>query len=595
MKETLTDTSSTLIARITDREALATLFDLGRRVTSVLHLGELLHTIPDLIGRLIAFDAFAIYLLDEKRSELTIGYQVGYPEGLAEQVRLRVGEGVVGAAVAEQRAWLVNDLSTEPRHLGFVPGVQSSLVVPLVYRKRVIGALNILSRELGAFTSSHLALVRQFGTHVAVALVNARLFEQQRRDAETFELLAEIGRDVTSILDLDELLARIAQLTRRIIDYRSFCIALLNEATNLLEVRSAVQYGDINTVRPMQLGEGLVGYAAEHRQSVLVGDVTRDPRYIKVMEDVRSEVAIPMIYKDRCIGVLDIASPEVDAFEKRDLHVLEVLASQAAVAVENARLYEAVAANEERLEREVRFAQRVQAALLPLGLPKRLRNVDVGVRFASARELGGDFHELLTAEAGSLVVAVGDVSGKGVPAALYGVFAAELVRSRTFRKPYLPERSTPAGVLASINTILHQRQLEEYYCTLCYAWFDLKRRILTLANSGLPYPVHCNEERAVQIEQAGVPLGAFAESQYDEITMPLNAGDLFIFCSDGIFEAMNERGEEFGAARLLDVARQARELPAQHIVDAVFGAVVAFRGNAGQNDDMTAVAVKILA
>ena len=108
--------------------------------------------------------------------------------------------------------------------------------------------------------------------------------------------------------------------------------------------------------------------------------------------------------------------------------------------------------------------------------------------FDSARELGGDFHDFLSPESHTLVVAVGDVSGKGVPAALYSVFAAELVRGRTFRRRYLPERSTPASVLSSVNTILHQRQLEEYYCTLCYSVFDLKRRIVTLANSGLPYP-----------------------------------------------------------------------------------------------------------
>ena len=154
------------------------------------------------------------------------------------------------------------------------------------------------------------------------------------------------------------------------------------------------------------------------------------------------------------------------------------------MAIENARLYEELRANEARLEKEVRFAQRVQIALLPTEPPKRLKGVEVAAAFDPARELGGDFHDYLAPESNTLVVAVGDVSGKGVPAALYSAFAAELVRGRTFRRRYLPERSSPASVLASINTILHQRQLEEYYCTLCYAIFDLKRRTMTLANSG---------------------------------------------------------------------------------------------------------------
>ena len=135
--------------------------------------------------------------------------------------------------------------------------------------------------------------------------------------------------------------------------------------------------------------------------------------------------------------------------------------------------------------------------------PKRLKGVDVAARFAPARELGGDLYDFLMPEPNSLVVAVGDVSGKGVPAALYSAFAGELVRSRTFRRRYTPDRSSPAGVLASMNTILYQRQLEEYYCTLCYAMFDFKRRTVVMANSGLPYPIRCRHgDRAVTVLRA---------------------------------------------------------------------------------------------
>ena len=100
-------------------------------------------------------------------------------------------------------------------------------------------------------------------------------------------------------------------------------------------------------------------------------------------------------------------------------------------------------------------------------------------------------------------------------------------------------------MLSSVNTILHQRQLEEYYCTLCYAVFDLKRRTMTLANSGLPYPIRCSADGCAQIELPGVPLGSFHGSTYDELTFPLIAGDLFVFCTDGVFEAMNALGQEF--------------------------------------------------
>jgi len=578
-----------------DTELLQTLFELGREVTSVLDLEELLAKIPQLIARLTTFNAFSVYLLDERRQELHIAYAVGYPPEVAKSLRLKPGEGVVGAAVQEGRPILVDDVSEEPRYVGPVPNAVSQLAVPLRRKGRVIGAMNVLSEKRAAFNARDEALLRQFGAHVAVAIENARLFESERHYITMMETLAEIGREVSSILDLDALLTRLAGMIKRLIDYRTFGILLLNEETEELEMKLAVRYGDESAVKRLKLGEGLVGWAALHKESVLVSDVSTDPRYIPAVKDVRSELVIPLLVKDRCIGVFDLESPELDAFTKEHAELLTLLASQAAVAIENARLYEEIRRNEVRIEKELRFAQRVQAALFPTEAPKRLRGVDIAGRFAPARELGGDLHDFLSPEPNTLVVAVGDVSGKGVPAALYSAFAGELVRSRTFRRRYAPDRFSVAGVLYSVNTILHERQLEEYYCTLCYALFDLKHHKVVLANSGLPYPVRCSGDDCGQIELPGVPLGSFPGVTYDELTLPLASGDLFAFCSDGIFEAVDEQGGEFGARNLIDVISATRGASAREIVDAIFDAVRTFRGNVPQADDMTAVAVKITA
>ncbi|NOT45819.1 MAG: GAF domain-containing protein, partial [Acidobacteria bacterium] len=575
----------------TDTELLQTLFELGREVTSVLDLEELLAKIPLLIARLTKFTAFSVYLLDEAHQELHLAYSVGYPAEVARTLRLKVGQGVVGAAVQEKRPILVNDIRQEPRYMGPLKNMLAQLAVPMRRKGRVIGAMNLLSETAGAFTSQDLALLRQFATHVAVAIENARLFRSERQYVDTLETLAEIGREVSSILDLDVLLTRIASLTKRLVGYRTFGILLLNERTHHLEMKLAVRYGDENTPKQLRLGEGLVGWAAMHRQPVLVNDVSKDSRYLPLVPDVRSELVIPLLIKDRCIGVFDLESPELDAFTKEHKELLTLLASQAAIAVENAQLYEQVRRNEERIEKELRFAQRVQAALLPTELPTRLRGVDVAGRFAPANELGGDLHDFLSPEPNSLVVAVGDVSGKGAPAALYGAFAAELVRSRTLRRRYTPDRFSVSGVLQSMNMVLHEKQLEEYYCTLCYAFFDFRRRAVTLSNAGLPYPVHCSGDQCGQLELPGVPLGSFPGVVYDEMTVNLSLGDVFVFCSDGIFEAMNEHGAEFGARRLCEVVGAVRTESARHIVDAVFEAVRVFRGQARQNDDMTAVAV----
>src|SRR2546426_1447875 len=425
-------------------EQLTTLFALGREVASVLDLDELLQKIPQLIARLTKFQAFAAYLLDPKGNELRVAYSVGYPEDTARTLRLKVGHGLVGAAVAEGQPILVNDVHTDPRYVEAVPGSKAELVVPLPRKGRVIRALNLLSDTPGQFTEADVEMLRQLGAHVAVAIENARLFEHEREYTSTLEILSDIAREFGAILNLDELLTKIANLTKRVIDYRTFGILLVNDETSELEMKVAVRYGDMIQVPRVKLGVGLVGYAALHKEPVLVPDVSTDPRYIKVVDDARSELVIPLLLKDRCIGVFDLESPELDAFTKNHVEILTLLASQAAVAIETARLYETIRANEIRLEKEIRFAQRVQAALLPTELPKRLKGVDVAARFAPALELGGDLYDFLAPEPNSLVVAVGDVSGKGVPAALYGAFTGELIRSRTFRRRYQPEGFTPA-------------------------------------------------------------------------------------------------------------------------------------------------------
>ena len=577
-----------------DAELLAILAELGREVTSVLDLDTLLERIPQLISRLTSFTVFSVYLLHEQREELSIAYAVGYPPEIVKHFTLKVGQGIVGAAVAEQRPILLDDVDADPRYLAVVPGARSQLAVPLRHKGKVIGALNLLSDQVAAFHERDEWILRQFGAHVAQAIMTARLFESEREYAETLETLAEIGREMSAILDLDELLTRVAHLLKRVIAYRIFGIALLSQDGQTLEMKLAIKYGDeASALEPVKLGEGLVGYAALHKEVVLVPDVLKDPRYIHAVAGVRSELVVPLLLKDRCIGVFDLESPELGAFNKKHVELLTLLASQAAVAIENARLYESIRASEARYEKELRFAQRVQMALLPQELPKRLRGVDVAWHFDPARELGGDLCDFLSPEPHTLVVAVGDVSGKGVPAALYSAAIGEMVRGRTFRRRLEKQRSSPAVVLTAMNRILHERNLEEYYCTLCYAMFDLKKRVVTFANSGLPFPVCCSDGKAAQIDMPGTPLGSFGTSSYDEVSRELKVGDAYVFCSDGISEAFNEAGQEFGAGRLIEVVEQHWQKPSKEMVSAIFDAVQRFCGDAPQSDDRTVVVVKV--
>src|SRR5262245_14203998 len=169
------------VSGLSERDVLLTLFDLGRQVTSVIDLNELLQRIPDLIGRLIQFDAFAVYLVNEKRAELRIAYAVGYPD--VSNFKLQLSEGLVGRVIKSQQGLVIGDIRTEPGYLEVVPGMASTVAVPLIHKGKAIGALNILSTSRDRYSERDATILGQFASHVASALVNARLFERERQDA----------------------------------------------------------------------------------------------------------------------------------------------------------------------------------------------------------------------------------------------------------------------------------------------------------------------------------------------------------------------------------------------------------------------------
>ncbi len=413
-------------------------------------------------------------------------------------------------------------------------------------------------------------------------------------DQDVLRTLFDLGREVTAVLDLDELLTKVPQLISRLVEFQTFACYLLDEKRGELALAYAVGYpADVAGKLRLKVGQGLVGMAVAEGRPLLVDEVLADQRYVETVPGTRSALVVPLRRKGRTLGALNLQSPTPAQFSEADEAMLRQFAAAVSIAIENARLYETLRANEVRLENELRFAQRVQAALLPAGPPKRMKGVDVAARFEPARELGGDLYDFLAPEPNQLIVAVGDVSGKGVPAALYGAFAGELIRSRTFRRRYTASPTFPSNMLASINTILHERELSEFYCTLCYAQFDLKHRTVMLANSGLPYPIRSNSGGCTRIELPGVPLGSFAGSSYEDVQLELSAGDLFVFCTDGVFEASNANGEEFGEDRLIEAVAPVSSQPAAAVVDAVFEAVRRFRGDTPPNDDTTAVAVRI--
>ncbi len=319
-----------------------------------------------------------------------------------------------------------------------------------------------------------------------------------------------------------------------------------------------------------------------------MGDVRKDPRYVSLVPETRSELVVPLVHKDRVIGVLDLESPVLDRFTERHVKVLTPLASQVAGAVENARLYAEIRKNEDRLGRELRIAQEIQHALFPEGSPSG-SGWEASAHFRPARELGGDLYDFYDMGGGLLGVATGDVAGKGVPAALYAAFASGTIRARAF------ERRAPADLMQRVNRTLRRRGIEGLFCTLAYALFDFQDRSLRLANSGLPHPFHYRaaDDAGGAARRLRASPRDLRRGQLRRGTVELAKGDVVVFYTDGLVEARRGR-EEYGPERLLLGLESHAALPATELGERLLSDLEGFLGDESPADDVTLIVVKVL-
>jgi sigma-B regulation protein RsbU (phosphoserine phosphatase) len=568
-------------------ELLAELLPLVGEINAVLDPDELLSAIARQLRRIVDYQILDIFL-PQPDGTLVPALVEGYPRELASELRLRPGQGIVGTAALTREPVFVPDVSKDARYVSIFPGVVTELAIPLVHQDRLIGVLNVEGPDREAFTDDARTALQVLASHLAVAIENATLYRETRWYAGLLATLYEIGKETASILDLDLLLSRVAEIVKRVIDYEMFGILLVDEERQELVLRKAVQFGSVKHKARLKLSEGLCGAAVRTKEAVLVGDVRKDPRYVALVPDTRSELVVPMLHKDRVVGVFDLESPALDRFTEEHVKVLTPLASQVAVAVENARLYEQLRRNEARIHKELHIAQEIQHGLFPEECPKG-PGWEASAHFRPARELGGDLYDFYDIGPGLLGLAVGDVAGKGVPAALYGAFASGVVRARAF------ERRAPPDLMARVNRTLRRRGVEGLFCTLGYALFDFGARTVRIANSGLPYPLRfrTGTGSCEPLEVGGLPLGAFDGATYEELAMDLASGDVFVFHTDGVSDA-RRGGQEYGTGRLAEVVKRFAARPAPDLGDRIVADVEEFMGHADRGDDITLIVVKIL-
>jgi len=568
-------------------EVLETIAEIGQEVNASLDLDEVLAHTAVLIKRHIDYELFGVLMADSDGTYLIHRFAIGYPPGLAENLKVPIGQGITGTAAATGHPVRVSDVSQGARYINAIESVRSELAVPLMFRGKCVGVLDIQSRHLDYFTKDQQNILSMLANRLAVAIENARLFQQVRTQAETLLVLNEVSREISSILDVEALLRRAAELVKHVIDYQILSIMLYDEEQHIFRHRLDVKHGQrVQGKLRVAASEGIVGAAATLREPVLVPDVTADPRYLMVNPETRSELSIPMIHQGKVIGVLDLESPQLNYFTADHVQTLSILAANLAVSVENARLYQEVAKGEARLERDLQAAKRIQGALLR-PVPTEDYGLDVAARYLSAREVCGDLYDFLRYGPQQLGIALGDVSGKGTAAALYGAVAIGIMRSLA------PQKLQPAEMLRQMNQLVGERRIEGRFMTACFATWQKGRQKLRVANAGQSQPLLYKDGRCDRIELTGFPLGIFEDVHYDEWSVTLEVGNILVFHSDGIAETSNSEGQFFGTTRLRRLIEQHHESTAAEMADLVLREVDSFTQDAPLSDDRTLVVLKV--
>jgi sigma-B regulation protein RsbU (phosphoserine phosphatase) len=560
------------------------LLEVSTVMAETLDLDALLANVAGIVQRVIPYELFAILLFNEKRRDLRIRHAVGHREDVVRNLSIGLGEGIVGGAAQERQPILVTDTRTDPRYLTTSDIVRCELSVPMIARNRLVGVIDVQSARVGAYSDYDRALLRLIGGRVGAAIDNAQLYRRAERTYRTIRALSRISHEFSSILDLDELLGKIATSVRSLIDYSAFSILLVDAERTFLRHRFSIRYDERVSIDNIPMGKGITGAAAVGREIVRVHDTAVDPRYIATDSGIHSELAVPLMVHDVVIGVMNLESERIGFFTEDHARTLSLLAPSVAIAIENARLYQEIGERERLMQEDLRAAFDLQTVLLPQEAPD-VAGLEIAIGLRPAREISGDLYDFFSHSDSETQIAFGDSSGKGAAAALFGAMVSGLMRTLA------PRRRKPAELMKALNDALVHRKVEGRYLTLLLTLWNPKTMLFTMANAGASPPMICRDREIINLRVEGVPLGLLPDRDYEETRFEAHTGDLIVLFSDGVSDHLSEAGDEYGSGRLGKILQKHHKLSPRQLIRRVFTDLDAF--NTRRFDDQTLIIMRV--
>jgi sigma-B regulation protein RsbU (phosphoserine phosphatase) len=464
----------------------------------------------------------------------------------------------------------------------------SLLYFPLSGEEGIFGAFCALNKRDGSgFSERDRVLANAVASTVSLALRLSRHKNEFRKSVLQREMLAEVGHTVVSSLDLHTVLTSTLEALRRVLAYDGAAIVLRH--TGMEEIYSLATRGlDTKFEDKIRLkaDEGLVAWAMKAGSGIIVPDTKKDPRYVEVRTSTRSGMYAPLIVGNRAIGALGLESDNYGAYTEDHLELLTAFADQVAIMIERTRLHEEVVKTR-WIEEELKIARSIQSSFLPSECPL-LDEFEICGANLPYVEVGGDYYDFIRIVDHQIGIAIADVSGKGIPASLI---------MASFRASLLAEiRNNFAirTILAKANALLYESTESDRFVTAFYGVLDTKNKVFTFSNAGHYPPIVIRKDDSTELlSEGGLILGVMPDSTYEERPVSLYSGDVLAMYTDGVTEAVNTSGEQFGQERLVEVLRHSREMSAGYISEKIVAEVASFRGEAEQNDDLTLIVIKV--
>ncbi len=560
--------------------------NLWKIITSHLQIYPLLNAILDLFQKFIPYERGAAFVLCRTNDRIEYEVSRGFSAEAYDFLRKTVAPHIRD----ELRRNDLKVILLNRRHLHLSENsanlADSILAIPFVHSNRLIGFLMLEPKQSAKLETAALEFVGMLGIQVSVAIENARLYRQIQRESLEKSLLLEVAKKINSSIDLHEVLNLIIDSIRQVVPYDAAGIFLTDKRGNIHPV--LLRGYDAEAIRRagLKVGRGLIGVVAKAGRGMIANNVLKEKRYLIARQETRSEMLAPLIRRKKIIGVINIESDEEEAFSPSDLQLLEALAGHAAIAIENARLHEQLL-EQYALEHEMRLARDIQKALLPRRLP-RVPGYEFSAVNLPSKLVSGDFFDVMRLKKGHVSICIGDVSGKGAPAALMMASLYSAFKSR------INENWTVDRLVARLNRILYEHTLPGNFATFFLGELAPEEKTLEYCNAGHnpPILIHANGKSEL-LEVGGTVLGFVKNPPFKRAKIKLSAGDLLFLYTDGLVEATNEKGEFFEPELLMDILATKHHLHAYQIRKSVLTAVQNFTGKDYLEDDLTLIVVKV--